>query len=122
MVGVVIGLIFAFIIGGLFGFITYGLAAASSNNNEDEDFTVLYLCNGHACDKLREEGKYVDCDNPDGCGCKHTTDICYAKNFEVNTDGCERIWLEEKDRGDDLLWRRYTFEEKESESHEEMPI
>lgn len=47
------------------------LAIESLKNKPDYD--IIFLCDGEAC------GKDHDC-----MGCRHTSDICHAKNFHYN--------------------------------------
>lgn len=99
-----VAVIIAFLLGGLFGFITYGLCyVCGKSEEEDKHYNVLYLCNGHACDKYREDGKYVDCDNEDGGGCKYTNDILYAQNFISHVDkGSGFLYFTEIERGNKI--------------------
>ena len=80
-----VAIIIAFLLGGLFGFITYGLCYVCGKNEEEEKhYSVLYLCDHKQC----------TCDEKDqvpGCNkkyegtpeeCKYTTDIFHARNFK----------------------------------------
>lgn len=105
-----VAVIIAFLLGGLFGFITYSLCYVCAKREEEENnYSVLYLCDHKQC----------TCDEKDrvpGCNkkyegtqeeCKYTTDIFHARNFK-----CEC-----RDEGGPIY---FTEIERENESGEEM--
>lgn len=107
-----VAIIIAFLLGGLFGFITYGLCyIVGHNNKEEEVYPVLYLCD-HKQSTCYEKDRIPGCDKKyEGTSeeCKYTTDIFHARNFKCGF----------QDEGG-LIY--FTEIERENKINEEMPV
>ena len=101
-----VAVIIAFLLGGLFGFITYGLCYVCGKNEEEEKhYSVLYLCDHKQC-ACDEKDKIPGCNKkyegtPEEC--KYTTDIFHARNFKCEChEGCGIMYFTEIERGNNI--------------------
>lgn len=100
-----VAVIIAFLLGSLFGFITYGLCYVCGKSEEEEVYPVLYLCDRKQC-TCDEKDQVPGCDKkyegtPEEC--KYTTDIFHARNFKCECrEGCDIMYFTEIERGNKI--------------------